>query len=44
MAVMFLSVALVWFFSRTRYTVERWEGAVLVLGYLAYLAWMLYNL
>jgi cation:H+ antiporter len=44
MAVMLLSVILVWQFSRTRYTVERWEGAVLVLGYLAYLAWMLYNL
>ena len=44
MAVMLLSVILVWLFSRTRYTVERWEGAVLVLGYLAYLAWMLYNL
>jgi cation:H+ antiporter len=44
MAVMFLSVTLVWFFSRTRYTVERWEGAVLVLGYLGYLAWMIYNL
>ena len=44
MAVMFLSVTLVWFFSRTRYTVERWEGAVLVLGYQGYLAWMIYNL
>ena len=44
MAVMLLSVTLVWFFSRTRYTVERWEGAVLVVGYLAYLGWMLSSL
>ena len=43
MAVMLLSVALVWFFSRTRYTVERWEGAVLVVGYLAYLCWLISN-
>lgn len=44
MAVMFLSVALVWFFSRTRYTVERWEGAVLVGGYMLYLGWLLTSL
>ena len=44
MAVMLLSVALVWFFSRTRYTVERWEGVVLVLGYLFYLAWLISSL
>ena len=43
MSVMFLSVALVWLFSFTRFTVERWEGAVLVGGYLVYLAWLLYN-
>jgi cation:H+ antiporter len=44
MAVMLVSVTLVWLFSRTRYTVERWEGAVLVAGYLAYLGWMLSTL
>ena len=44
MAVMLLSVALVWLFSRTRYTVERWEGAVLVVGYLAYLGWLISSL
>lgn len=37
MAVMLGSVALVWFFSYTRYTVERWEGALLVGLYLVYL-------
>ena len=41
--VMLGSITLVWLFSFTRYTVERWEGAVLVLGYGAYLAWLLGN-
>lgn len=44
MAVMLLSVTFVWFFSRTRYTVERWEGALLVIGYLAYLGWLIASL
>ena len=44
MSVMLFSVALVWLFSRTRYTVERWEGAVLLGGYLAYLGWLLAHL
>lgn len=44
MGVMLVSAVLVWLFSFTRYKVERWEGAVLVIGYLAYLAWLLYNL
>ena len=43
MAVMFGSVALVWLFSFTRYTVERWEGFALLALYGAYLAWLLYN-
>lgn len=44
MAVMLISVALVWMFSFTRYTVERWEGAVLVGGYLMYLCWLISSL
>ena len=44
MAVMLLSVALIWLFSRTRYTVERWEGAALLLGYMAYLWWLITSL
>ena len=44
MAVMLLSVALVWLFSYTRLTVERWEGALLVVGYLVYLGWMIAGL
>ena len=44
MAVMLISVILVWLFSFTRFTVERWEGALLVFGYLAYLGWLISNL
>ena len=44
MAVMLLSVSLVWLFSYTRFTVERWEGAVLVGGYLAYLSYLISQL
>ncbi len=44
MAVMLLSVSLVWLFSYTRYTVERWEGAALVVGYLVYLGWLITSL
>jgi len=44
MTVMLVSVALVWFFSFTRYTVERWEGGLLVAGYLVYLWWLISSL
>ncbi len=44
LGVMLGSIFLVWLFSFTRYTVERWEGAVLFIGYMAYLAWLLSNL
>ncbi len=43
-AVVLLSVALVGLFARTRYTIEHWEGAVLTVGYLAYLAWLIANI
>jgi cation:H+ antiporter len=43
MGMMLGSVSLVWLFSYTRYTVERWEGALLVGGYLVYLGWLLSN-
>jgi cation:H+ antiporter len=44
MAVMLLSVVLVWLFSRTRYTVERWEGGLLVGLYLVYVGWLITSL
>ncbi len=44
MAVMLVSMAAVWLFSFTKYTVARWEGAVLTAGYIAYIGWLLGNL
>lgn len=41
LSMMLGSVVLVWLFSRTRYTVERWEGAFLLIAYLLYLGWLL---
>jgi cation:H+ antiporter len=38
-----VSVVLVWLFSYTKYTVERWEGALLVLLFLSYMGWLVYN-
>ena len=44
MAVMLLSVSFVWIFCFTRLKVERWEGATLLVGYLAYLIWLIVSL
>lgn len=39
--VMLTSMLLLWFFCRTTYKVKRWEGAVLAISYIAYLAWLI---
>lgn len=43
MGTMLVSIVVLWLFSFTKLKVERWEGAVLTLGYAAYLAWLLYK-
>lgn len=43
LSVMCSSIIAVWLFSFTRYTVERWEGAVLTVSFLAYLGYLLSN-
>lgn len=43
-SVLLCSILLVWMFSFTRYTVARWEGAVLTAGFFCYLGWLLYNI
>lgn len=43
MAAMLVSIVVLWLFSFTKFKVERWEGAVLTLGYAAYLAWLLHE-
>lgn len=44
MAVLVASILLLWFFTFTKYKVERWEGTCLVAGYAAYMAWLIYNI
>lgn len=43
MLTMVGSIMAVWLFSFTRYTVERWEGAVLTTAFIAYLGYLLSN-
>lgn len=40
LSVMLVSVLLLWLFSFTKYTMARWEGAVLVILFLAYMTWL----
>jgi cation:H+ antiporter len=44
LSVMMVSILMVWAFSYTKYTVARWEGAVLCLCFLGYMGWLLANL
>lgn len=44
MSVMLGSVLLLLLFSYTRLTVEKWEGALLTLCYMAYAGWLIYNI
>lgn len=42
--VMLVSVGLLWLFAFTKLSVSRREGILLILGFLAYMAWLLYLL
>jgi cation:H+ antiporter len=42
--MMLVSVGILWLFAYTKYAVSRREGAVLILGFLAYMSWLLYLL
>jgi cation:H+ antiporter len=44
LSVMLVGILMVWAFSYTKYTVARWEGAVLTLAFMAYMGWLFYNL
>ena len=37
------SIFLLWLFSYTKFKVERWEGAVLTVAYVAYISWLVYK-
>lgn len=42
--MMLVSVGILWLFAYTKYSVSRREGVLLILGYLAYMGWLLYLL
>lgn len=41
LGIMALSMVMLWLFSFTKYKVERWEGAALVVVFAAYLTWLI---
>ncbi|MGM9712677.1 MAG: calcium/sodium antiporter [Prevotella sp.] len=43
LATLFLSILLLWFFSFTKQTMARWEGAVLTVCFIAYMTFLIYN-
>ena len=42
-AVMLISMLLLWLMSFTKYTLSRWEGAVLAILYIIYVGWLICN-
>ena len=44
LTVMLVSVGLLWLFAFTKFSVSRREGAVLIMGFLGYMAWLFYLL
>lgn len=43
LSTLFVGALLIWFFSFTNRTMERWEGGVLTLIFLVYIAYLIYN-
>jgi cation:H+ antiporter len=41
--IMLSAIILLWLFCYTRFTVARWEGAVLTLIFLGYMTWLVVN-
>lgn len=40
-SVMVVSMILIWLFSYTKYTIERWEGSFLIAIFIGYMAWLI---
>lgn len=43
LCMMVISMILLWLFSFTKYSIERWEGAVLALIFIGYTSYLIYN-
>jgi cation:H+ antiporter len=44
LAMMLVSIGVLWIFAYTKYTVSRREGYLLIAGFLCYMAWLFYLL
>lgn len=42
LSMMIISMILLWLFSYTKFTIERWEGFVLALLFVGYMGWLIY--
>lgn len=42
--MMLLSIVLLWLFSFTKFKLERWEGIILFMLFLAYMTWLIINI
>lgn len=43
LALLLISILLLWFFSYSKMRVQRWEGVVLLIVYIAYVSYLVYN-
>lgn len=43
LSMMVISMIMIWLFSFTKYTIERWEGFVLAGGFIGYLSYLIMN-
>ena len=43
LSMLVISMILLWLFSYTKYTLSRWEGAVLTVVFLGYISWLVTN-
>lgn len=43
LAMMVVSMVLLWLFSFTKYRIQRWEGVVLTVVFVGYLSWLIVN-
>lgn len=43
LSMMVISMVMLWLFSFTKYRIQRWEGAVLTIVFIGYIAWLVAN-
>ena len=43
LSIMVISMIMIWLFSFTKYTIERWEGIILSLVFIAYMGFLIVN-